>query len=71
MTIFHEIVVKRIEGPRGRLTRLINYTRGDAEEMIKHCVQIPPTMGYQYAKKILMEKYRNSYHAIVEYRKEI
>ena len=37
--------------------------------MIKHCV--PPTMGYQRAKKILVEKYGNPYHVLVEYRKEI
>ena len=39
--------------------------------MIKHCVQEPPTMGYQHAKKILVEKYGNPYHVMVEYRKEI
>ena len=28
-------------------------------------------MGYQNAKKILLEKYRNPYHVMVEYRKKI
>ena len=39
--------------------------------MIKHCVQEPPTLGYQHAKKILVEKYGNPYHVFVKYRKEI
>ena len=34
-------------------------------------VQEPPTMGYQYAKKMLVEKYGNPYHFMVEYRKKI
>ena len=41
----------------------------NVKEMIKHFVQEPPTMGYQHAKKILVEKYGNPYH--VDYRKEI
>ena len=71
MTLFHEVVEKRIDDPRGRLARLLKYTSGNAKEMIKHCVQEPPTMGYQHAKKILVEKYGNPYHVMVEYRKEI
>ena len=34
MTFFHEIIYKRVDGPRGKLTRLIRYTKGDAKEMI-------------------------------------
>ena len=34
MTLFHELVEKRIEDPRGRLIRLIKYTKGDLKEMI-------------------------------------
>ena len=71
MTLFHEVVEKRIDDPRGRLARLLKYTSGNAKEMIKHCVQEPPTMGYQHAKKILVEKYGNPYHVMVEYRNEI
>ena len=41
MTLFHEIVGKKVDDPRVRLTRLIKYTMGDAKEMIKHCAQQP------------------------------
>ena len=35
----HELVEKRIDNPRGRLTRLIRYTKGDHKDMIQHCLQ--------------------------------
>ena len=56
MTLFHEVVKREIDDPRGKLARLLKYTSGNAKEMIRHCVQEPPTMGYQHAKKILVEK---------------
>ena len=71
MRLSHEVIEKRIDDPRGRLARLLKYTSGNAKEMIKHCIQEPPTMGYQHAKKILVEKYGNRYHVMVEYRKDI
>ena len=71
MRLSHEVVEKRIDDPRGRLARLLKYTSGNAKEMIKHCIQEPPIMGYQHAKKILVEKYGNQYHVMVEYRKDI
>ena len=49
MTLFHEVVEKRIDDSRGRLARLLKYASGNAKEMIKHCVQEPPT------NKILLE----------------
>ena len=52
MTLFHEVVEKRIDDSRGRLTRLLKYTSVNAKEMIKHCVQEPPTVGYQHVEKI-------------------
>ena len=71
MTLFHELAEKRIEDPRGRLTRLIKYTKGDPKEMIKHCVQQPAAVGYDNAKKLLQQKYGNPYSIMSMYRKEI
>lgn len=70
MTLFHEVVEKRIDDPRGRSARLLKYTSFNPKDMIKHCLQELPTMSYQHTKKILVEKYRNPYHVMVEYRKE-
>ena len=65
MTLFHEIAEKRIDDSRGRLARLVKYTSANAKEMIKHCAQEPPGMGYQYPKMILVEKYGNPYHTFM------
>ena len=71
MTLFHELVEKRIDEPRGRLTRLIRYTKGDSKDMIQHCMEQPPSVGYKNAKKSLDQKYRNPYNIMGVYRKEI
>ena len=39
MTLSHELVEKRIDNPRGRLTRLIRYTKVYHKDMIQHCLQ--------------------------------
>ena len=71
MTLFHELEEKQIDNPRGRLTRLIRYTKGDPKDMIQHCVQQPPSVGYKNAKKILDQKYGNPYNIMGVYRKKI
>ena len=59
MTLFHELVEKRIDEPGGRLTRLIRYMKGDPEDMIQHCAYQPPSVGYKNAKNILDQEYEN------------
>ena len=71
MTLFRELVEKRSEDPRGRLTRLIKYTKGDLKEMIKHCVQPTAADGYDNAKKLLQQNYRNPYIIMSMYRIDI
>ena len=34
ITMFYEMVEKRIDDPSGRITCILKYTRGDAKEMI-------------------------------------
>ena len=53
MEIFKEVVEKRIEDPRGRLTRLIKYTTGEAKDLMKHCIQQPLSEGYKNALELL------------------
>ena len=71
MTIFHEVEIKRIGDPSGRLARLLKYINSNEKEMIKHYVQEPSTLGYQHARKMQVEKYVNRRHVMVKYRKEI
>jgi len=37
---FKEAVESKIQDPRGRLTRLIKYLKGEAKEMVRHCIHI-------------------------------
>ena len=71
ITLFHDLVEKGIEDPRGRLTRLIKYAKGNPKKVIKHCVQQPAAVGYDNAKKLLQQKYGNPYSIMSMYQKEI
>ena len=71
MTLFHEIVEKKFDKPRGKLTRLIKYTKGNTKEMIKHCIQQPRAPGFKNAKALWERKYGNPYNIMTMYRKVI
>lgn len=71
ITTFEEMVEKRIKDPRGRLTRLIKYTRGEAKELIKGCIQKPPTSGYILAKQLLEKRFGDPHRILAAYRKEL
>ena len=71
MTLFHEVVEKKIDDPTGKLTCLIKYNKVDAKEMIKHCVQQPPAHGFKNAKVMFERKYGNPNNKMTMYRKEI
>ena len=70
MALFAEVLETKIEEPRGRLTRLIKFTTGEARELIKHCIQLPHNRGYQHARALLERTYGNP-HKISSYQKEI
>ena len=46
MSLFEELVEKKIDDPFGKLARLIKYTRGEAKELIQHCSQWPNQMAF-------------------------
>ena len=39
ISLFEEVVESQIEDPRGRLTCLIKFTRGEAKGLVKRCTQ--------------------------------
>ena len=61
MEVFKEVVEKRIEDPRGRLTRLIKYATGEAKDLIQHCIQQPSAEGYENAMELLESRYGDSH----------
>ena len=71
MALFKEVVESKIDDPRGRLTRLIKYTTGDAKEFIKHCIQLPSNEGFKNAKYLLEKVYGNLHKILVSYRRVI
>ena len=71
IAVFDEVVEKKIDDPRGRLTRLTKYTDGQPKEMIKHCIQQPAAVGYKNARSLLEEKYGNPHQILAAYHKEI
>ena len=58
---FREAVEKMIDDQRGRLTRLIKYTDGDAKDLIKHCVHADPLSCYDQALALLDVEYGSSH----------
>ena len=69
--MFRETVEKKIDDPQGRLTRLIKYTSGEAQEMVKHFIHDRPDRGYQNAITLLEKNYGNPYKILASYRNEI
>ena len=67
MALFHELLKKRTDDSRGKLTRLIRYTKGDPKDMIQHCVQQPPLVSCKNAEKMLYQKYGNPYNIMGVY----
>ena len=55
--LFREEVEKWIPEPKGSLPRLFKYARGEALNLIKHCVEEPSYMGYGHAQQHLRKRY--------------
>ena len=64
IALFSEVVETKIDGPRGRLTRLIKYTR-EPKELIKHCIQPPHDHGYQTAVTLGKNLWESSQDSII------
>ena len=67
MEVFKEVVEKRIEDPRGRLTRLIKYITGEAKELIKYCIQQHLAEGYENATALLENRYGDPFKILPSY----
>lgn len=50
-----------IDNSRDRLQFLIQYTRGQAQRLVKSCEYMTPYRGYQKAKKLLKNNFGNEY----------
>ena len=68
---FKEAVEDKVDDPRGRLTRLIKYTKGEAKDLIKNCIQEDPSTGYTHAMSLLKTQYGNPHFIARAYIKEL
>ena len=68
---FEEAVEKKIADQKGRLTRLIKYTSGEAKELIKGCIHEDDHHCYTHAKDLLKKRYGDPFRLINAYRREI
>ena len=71
LATFKEVVENNIDDPRGRLTRLIKYTKGEAKDAIKHCIELPANEGYIKAMKLLQKRFGDPHFILAKYRNEI
>ena len=59
MPMFQESVQKKINNPRGRLTRLIKCTRGEPRELVKHFINDRVDCRYENPIALLQKQYGN------------
>ena len=59
MATFKESIEKRVDDPRGRLTRLIQHLKGEPKELVKNCIQEDAMSGYNHAMSLLQNQYGN------------
>ena len=71
MAVFKEVVENKLTDSRGRLTHLIKFTKGEAKEIAKNCIQLPAKVGYKIAKRLLNERFGDPHRITAAYHKEI
>ncbi len=71
LATFKEAVEAKVTDPRGRLTRLIMYTKGEAKELVKNCIQEDPSTGYLHAMALLRNHYGNPHFIARAYIREL
>ena len=67
MAIFHEVVERKVDDAWGRLTRLIKFTKREAREMVKACIQLPSEVGFKTAKRLPHKRYGDPHKITVAY----
>ena len=71
VSIFNQVVEKKVSDQTGRLTILLKFTVGEAKELIKHFIHLPPEIGYETAVRLLNNRYGSPHYLLASYRKEI
>ena len=71
MSMFRESVEKKIEDPKVRLNWLMQYTRGEAKDLIKNFLKDTPEYKYNNGMAVLHRQYGNIHTLLLSYRWEV
>ena len=71
MAVFKGVMKNKMTDPRGRLTRMIKFTKGKAKEIAKTCIQLPSQVGFKTAKRLLTERFGDPHTITASSRKRI
>ena len=70
--MFKVVVERKIKDPAGRLTHLINFTDGEAKDLIKNCIHLAPDIGFNTAIMLPNKSCNGNPHSLLaSNRKEI
>ena len=69
MALFEEAVERKIDDPKGRLTRLIKFTRGEAKELSQHSIQLPDLVSYKQTISLMERRHGNPHAIVAAYRR--
>ena len=61
MRAFECLIEARTDSSSSRLYYLVQYTRGEVQELMRSCLPTKPDEGYKEARKFLKRKYGQSY----------
>ena len=64
---YEHMIESKTDNDRDRLQFLIQYTRGQAQKLVKSCEYMAPERGYQKAKQLLRENYGHDYQISCAY----
>ena len=63
--MFKVVVERKIKDPAGRLTHLINFTDGEAKDLIKNCINLTPDIGFNTAIMLLNKSCNGNPHSLL------
>ena len=68
---FKDMVENNVDDQKGRLNRLIQCTKGEAKELIRHCVHNDPNTCYDDAMLLLDKEYGDPFRISCAYMKKL
>ena len=64
---FENLVERKTSSPSTRLYYLLQYTSGPVQDLVRSCLTMPDDIGYNEARKLLAERYGQSYNIATAY----